>query len=229
MSPTPDVPVPMPRRRSRRFLLAGVVVAVLLAGAGTAAGLLIFRKPPPVDPRALALAELSASATPTETPFTGDLRSLLLPIPANARPFVKPFSADGALTIAQVADWYGVTADALADSDITAGAMQQWHQADGTLVSIMLLNFPRAITAHRWASSLRDLSYRDNVTDDSPIPGFPESGLFYGKQPEDNGTYLVTGFAAKKDISMAVSIYAPPPVNHQAVTTLLEQQLARLP
>jgi hypothetical protein len=230
MSPEQDVPATTPRRRLRRFWLAGLLVAVLVAGAGTAAGLLIFRKPAVTDPRALAEAELSASATPTATPYTGDLRSLLLAPPAFSRLWAKPFSADGTLTIAQVADWFGFTADELADFDITAAAIQQWHAANNVWVSIVLLNFPRPATAYRWASMRRDVDYTGNgLTEDSPLPGFPGSGLFYAKQPDRDGYFGVYAYVSKNDIAVNVAIYSPPPVDHQAVNALLEQQLARLP
>jgi hypothetical protein len=186
----------VPKRRSRRLLLVGLLVAAFLGGAGTAAGLVIFGKPPPPDPRALALAlaELSASATPTETPHTGELRSLLLAPPAGSRLFARPFSADGTLTLAQIADWFNTSTDALAhDTDITAGAIAQFVTSDSMSVSIVLLSFPRPQTAHQWASVRRDRDYIGNtLTDDSPVPGYPESGLSTPSSPTSTATSACT-------------------------------------
>jgi hypothetical protein len=184
-----------------------------------------------VPPSSAPLARSTPSPTPT--PFSGDLRTLLLTPPKTSRPFVNPMSKDGTLTKQQAASTFddpGQASTVLTDDDFVQGAVLQWHDADETQVTIQLFQFDGPANTQNWFRfDARGYAGDNTLTDQSPIDGIPGSSMYVANKPDNDGLVMSIGLAWNGSIDMTVVVWQPNRQNKATAVNLMNQQFSRLP
>jgi hypothetical protein len=206
-----------------------VLVLALLCGIGLVAFLRSNTEAGPPVPG----PPLPSMASPTQTPFAGDLRTLLVTPPKSSRPFASPLSSDGTLTkqlVASTFDNVNLATTVLTDDNFQQGAVVQWHDANETQVTIELLQFDVPANTQNWFRfDARGYSTDANLTDDSPIDSVEGSNLYTAKTPDSDGLVMSIGIAWQGSIDMTVVIWQLKGQNRAAAVSIMKQQFARLP
>jgi hypothetical protein len=219
------------RHRGRSVVTGTVVLLFVLALAETLVGCAGPRHMG--TPTGSGPGATQAAPTPTATPFSGDLRTLLLEAPSTSRPYLKPHSPDGTLTAASVAAEYTYQADVLSflnQLSFQAGAIIQWHDADDSQVEIRIYQFGSAANAAKYAAWLRrgyetDPGYRDG----SVVRGIDDSLVFVAKAADDYNLAEAEVIFARGYICVKLSTYQQTRVDLTMAETLATQQYAALP
>src|SRR5262245_29695009 len=179
----PPVP-PTPPRKGRVGLIVALslTATLVLAAAGVTAVLTVNRyapvRPvagPPTSAPASASATPSPTASPTPAPFTGDLRKLLLPIPAGAKAYAVPvLGTDGTITVEQASkDNYGDLSevDYLKAIGFQHGAWVAWTR-NGQSTFVEIYQFLYDSYTQEWADAFSrkaTASYATGID----VPGVP--------------------------------------------------------
>lgn len=144
----PGAAVAPPRRRRGAVILISAMVAVILLAAGGTVAYLRLR--PAAGTAVNAAASPTTSPTPvitvppTTPPFSGDLRTLLLPKPAGAKAQANDHeSTNGNVSIEQAAEVFGGSdmVSQLRELGFQRGALTGWSDSKGYLVFIELYQF----------------------------------------------------------------------------------------
>ena len=202
-------------------------VALLLALAGCA--------PPTTQPDAPAQAPAPVGLPGPAGPilgFTGDLRTLLLPRPSGATNAGDPKS-DGTITLEQAAASFGDANQGMTQLralGFQRGAIEEWREADGTQVSIIVFQFgdhPSATTFTYGAQN----SFTLNQAFDAPIgiPGVPLGNAYQSSVPGTDKRWLTEVFFTRNNMTAELSITGPAKMASARVVSLAQSQYARLP
>jgi hypothetical protein len=171
------------------------------------------------------------SPTVEWTPFSGDLRTLLVSPPAGSSPWATPASTDGTLTLDQAAGLFKDKNQALTNLPALGfkqGAIVQWT-SDTEDVEIRLYQLGDPISAQRLASGViaADMNdpQRENLGGIAVIPG---AELFEIPTPNAQGHRAIFGTFAQHDIFVNLRIYQTNP-DVAAAEQLAISQFNRLP
>jgi len=232
---TPYAPPPAPKShvgRTIAIIAAAVVVLMLLAG-----GLFIRFVADKVADTPIANGPSATTSTttaaPQPTPFSGDLRTLLLTAPNTSRPFRKPFSTDGKLTVAKIATGYTnetQEVNYLNSLGFKQGAIIQWHDANDDQVDIRMYQFGSESDAAEFADTEQGYyTHDDTYADQSPASGIDDSGVYVAKKP-DSDKYIETEIVFHKgDIYVEFAMWQQKKANTTVSLELARNQLAKLP
>jgi hypothetical protein len=216
-------------------------LAVPVALLASLAGLAGCISPPDYssDPAAQAPAQ-QAPAPPAQAPgpagpvtgYTGDLRKLLLPRPANATNAADPKS-DGTISLDQAAAAFGDPTQGrtqLVTLGYQRGAIGEWSEPDGTHLSDIVFLFgdhPSATTFTYGAQS----SYTMNQLFDPPIPipGIPLGNVYQLTAAGPDKQFLTEVFFTKNSMSVELSIIGPTKVTSARALSLAQTQYGLLP
>ena len=208
-------------------LVAGVV-AVGLASGGLQRppiGVVGAPRPPATTPSAIAVA-------PPPPLFDGDLRTLLLPKPANARFVAGRPSSGGVVSIEQVVEGFAAGPEMAADLrslGFRRGATATWLDSKGYGVFVDLYQFDGESHAldfllstqggYDEADELQSTAYVDNIVRgrwfvDKKLPGMKQqmSGLFH-----------------RGAIWAQIVVYCPTKPDVKILLKLIQDQYGRLP
>jgi len=164
--------------------------------------------------------------------YTGDLRTVLLPRPANATNAADPKS-DGTININQAAASYPNPTQGMAQLQALGyhgGAIEEWREPDGTQVSVIVFQFgdhPSAITFTYGAQN----SYALDMRFDAPIgiPGIPLGSVYQLSAPGSDKQWLTEVFFTKNSMSTELSIVGPTRLPSARAVSLAQSQYALLP
>jgi hypothetical protein len=233
-----------PKRRTG--LIIGIVVAVLVIMGGGGYALTTVLTKSSADPGASpsdspspsvvpTSAEPSPSPSPTPTFFSGDLRTLLLPTPKGAKPWSKPVSKDGNMTVDQYSTIFvdvKAAKQALVDGGYQRGAVKQWHATDDTLVEIEIIQFATEREAQDWCggseASARDGNKDVNIADRGELNAVPNSAFMIAGKADKYGFTFAAAFASKGNIMVEFKIWMPHK-NETYAKKLAGQQFDRIP
>ena len=205
----PAAPAPARRRLVPVLLIAGALILLLAGGA-----VLYFRPAPPEG-------------------FGGDLKTLLLPVPANGQAYTNADNPDGYLTLDEVvAEYYDGDAKVrgqLEDRDFRRGVEQEWSVGDSPRISVALLQCDHPDAASQLLG-LNAGAYRGNPTFTDASATVPVgSHLFTGKDADRPGYTTTAGFAVKGTIIVVVFVWEVSPSTGAVGADVLAKQLALLP
>ena len=203
-------------------------VALLLALAGCAPPTTF---PPQPDAPAPAPVGMPGPAGPI-LGFTGDLRTLLLPRPSGATNAGDPKS-DGTITLEQAAASFGDANQGMTQLralGFQRGAIEEWREADGTQVSIIVFQFgdhPSATTFTYGAQN----SYTLNQAFDAPIgiPGVPLGNAYQSSAAGTDKRWLTEVFFTRNNMTAELSITSPTKMASTRVVSLAQSQYLLLP
>jgi hypothetical protein len=204
------------------------VVGVLVSACSSAGAPAAAVTAGPSSPRP------AASPTATPTPYTGDLRLLLLPPPATSHPFGDPASKSGTLNADQIAAGFAQPDKAkmqLLNRDFVIGAIEHWsNDADDTQVEIRLYEFPDSDLARSWYI-LNHTSYQGSpdFTDQSPVDGIDPSGFYVSIRANSDNFVRTVGVAWRDNIYLQVTVFQPGRAIRSPAETVVKSQYARLP
>jgi hypothetical protein len=206
------------RRRVGLVLTLAVVLIVVAGGGFVLITKLTAPKPVP---------------TPPPVVFNGDPRTLLLVPPESSFPVKNTPGDAGALDADQVANLYADAEQMRArlDADhFRSGAIVQWMLADNTMVSIKLYAFADATGAGQWASA-EATSYTDNpkMINHSPIGTINTGALIVMPTPTSRGQIQTIAIAVKHNVAMKIYVYQDHQADETVITSLAQQQYARMP
>jgi hypothetical protein len=230
------VPPTPPRKRRVGLIVSLSIIAILVvAAAGVGAVFAVNRYAPirAAGPSTSASASASASptASPTPAPYTGDLRKLLLPVPAGAKPYtVELLGTDGTITMEQASeDNYGDTSkvDYLKGIGFQRGAYAAWSQ-NGQHTYVEIYQFMYDTFAQEW-SDKHDRSATASYAAGVDVPDVPGAWCQSRTKPLPNGDYNVACHANRGYFYVEVDFFTASAANPDAATQLLRRQLALLP
>lgn len=174
----------------------------------------------------------SASATPSPTPFTGDLRTLLVPVPDGATPRTVEAAPDGTVNLDQAAQiWLPsnpeLAKEALQGRFYEDGAIVSWATGEETVV-VQLLRF-----ADRLSARGHQRNYEDFV---DSYPGFERREDLSGVEGAtltivalDGGTSAYAVAHKNAIVIQILYVVTGSEIDVSQVSELLEQQYALLP
>jgi hypothetical protein len=229
------VPPTPPRKRRVGLIVSLSIIAILVvAAAGVGAVFAVNRYAPvraAAGPSASASASASPTASPTPAPYNGDLRKLLLPVPAGAKPYtVSLLGTDGTITVEQASkDNYGDTSevDYLKGIGFQRGAWVAWSQ-NGQHTYVEIYQFMYDTFAQEWADK-HSRSATASYTAGVDVPDVPGGWCQSRTKPLSNGDYDVACRANRGDFYVEVEFFTASAANPDAATQLLRRQLALLP
>jgi hypothetical protein len=232
----PPVP-PAPPRKRRVGLVIGLSLTAILvlaaAGAGTVLAVNRYAPVRAAGPSTSTSASASASptASPTPAPYTGDLRKLLLPVPAGAKPYTVPIlGIDGTITVDQASkDNYGDTSkvDFLKGIGFQRGAWVAWSQ-NGQQTYVEIYQFMYDSFTQEWADK-HDRSATASYAAGVDVPDVPGGWCQSRTKPLQGGDYNVACHANRGYFYVQVDFFTQNAANPEAATQLLRQQVALLP
>jgi hypothetical protein len=240
--PYPPVP-PTPPRKRRVGLIVGLsVTAILVLSAAcvgvvvavnryTAAHPLTATRTPSSSPTS-APATASPTASPTLPPVTGDLRKLLLPVPAGAKTYTVPvLGTDGTITVQQAAkDNFGDAAngvDRMNAIGFQRGAWVAWTQ-NNVSTYIELYQFQSPSEAQDWVDALSRAA-TDDYAAGFDVPDVPRAWCHATKKADSGGDNVVICYASLGYLYVELWHYTHGAPDADATMQLLRQQLALLP
>ncbi len=239
--PTP--PGPAANGRSRRTLVGvlGTVALIAAFGIGLATGRATAPKSSSAAPTATSGDTAVGQATvPAQTggtpPTTGDLVSVLIPLPAGASALkVADASPDGAMTLDQfMQQLYSSSPSerALLQARGFQGAATRWfNTASGQEDCIFLIAFGSPAGAQSYA--LGQTQAREKVPADASdtkfaVPGLTDGAGFENLTLDSYGNTDGHVYGALGDVAILVDTFTPAKPDRAEVLQLLDQQIARL-
>jgi hypothetical protein len=231
----PPAPPTSPRQR-HTVRVIGVIVAILLViGVVTVGAVLAINRFAPVRPALVAQPTPTQQPTPSPSlqPFIGDLRTLLLPVPAGAGTGTVPaFNADGTITIEQESmDAYGDKShvDHLKGYGYLQGAYVKWgYSATHVSAFVKLLQFRPAVFATEYLDDW-DKAESVDFTAAAELPGAPNGWCNMSKKPDGARDYYVICRAARNDIYVELWYFTPTAPDAADAEALTVRQFALLP
>jgi len=211
-----------------------VTVVLVLAAVGVGAVIAVNRYAPvrPLAETPTAPASASPTASPTPPPITGDLRKLLLPVPAGAKTYtVQILGTDGTITVEQASkDLYGNTdeVDLLKGKGFQRGAWVAWIQ-DGRSTFAQLYQFVLPELAERWSDLFLSRDATDFYAAGLDVQGMPGAWCQASTKANPGGDFVVICHGHRGYVNAEVWHFAKGAADVDATTALLRQQLALLP
>ena len=248
--PSPDYGGYAPPPKRRTGLIAGIVIGVLvLCVAGSVGGglaIVAALKPSssasapnpgspasyPGSPAATPSGRQTdaAATTPPAATFTGDLRTLLVPRPAGAKPWDEYAGSDGTLTLDQTTKLFvdptGV-GNELRKRNFARGAVMHWSDGD-VFVLIFLFQFDSATDSAAYVAD----QGRNGVSGyaaKGEFSGISGSMLLTDETPDSNGDRSTITLTSHGDIATYITMWHPDTIDLTAATTLALQQQHLLP
>src|SRR5262245_42877328 len=230
-----------PKSRMLPTLLIGGAVVVLLVVVGV--GILVIRNAPKNNNNALGPTTSSSAQAPTQEPspsptvvaFSGDLRTLLVPLPAGSTKDSNEGngSADGTVTLEQAAQTY---ADAtfgkthMQELGFKQGATESWHQSGKYSVQIVLFQFAEPEKSTQFVEKLEDGADTDNFWDArGDLDQIPNGRYYVSAKTNNNGNYNFEIWFSKGAIAVRMNAFGPNKTDVEKLKTLAQQQFAKLP
>jgi hypothetical protein len=212
---------PPPAKPHRVGLIVTVIVVILLLCAGVGLGGLwwLGSSIPTAAGSAPTAAHSQAteqtpspSASPSPTPFTGDLRTLLLKPPAGSSPWDNPISPDGRLSLDQASSLFKDKAAAkrrFESYGYQGGAVVTWINPDDTDVSIKLYQFKTSDNANGYVDQQHEIALSEDWIDHSPITGIDSSCLFIERTPDKNNKIATRVYFYKGSFVIIMIVQQP--------------------
>ncbi len=198
-----------PARRSRLRVALTVGAALVLLGVGAVAGTALLR--PRHD-------------------HSGDLRRLLVPAPADSRPWEQPIGTDEQLSLDGYAAlrWQGVD-EQLRRLGYQRGAVRCWVLPSGALVDVALLRFDSGVHAAQYVE-VEKRTFTSGYTDGSaaPVPDVPGGALFAGLITDSDGYRVAIAIAARGDVMVEVVVARRAELDPSVINRLMREQYDRL-
>jgi hypothetical protein len=220
-----------PPKKSRTGLIIGLVIGavVLLVLCAVGIGALALS-----NNKGGISANSGTSAPPTtEKHFTGDLRDILIKVPAGAQK-VRPNSAseDGTVTLESAASFLYYTqpnaAAQLSSFGYVKGAMVAFLQ-NGHQVTSALFQFKDSAGANRTYQSIVDGYEKDpTLGEKGVLPGVPNVRYALSTQTV-SGLHAIIAYYVRNDLYGSVLYFNQDAVTAQMLAPFVSQQLALLP
>jgi hypothetical protein len=231
---------PPPKRGNAAVLLiGGLVVVVLLVVFGVGAYVITSAKKNTRNgPTTIGTASAPAPSTtpsPTNSPFAGDLRTLLVARPSGSTKDSNDGNgnADGTVSLDQAAQTY-------ADADFgkthmetmgyTQGATESWHEGDHYSVQIVLFQFRDPADTEEFVQKLEDGGDTDDFWDTrGDVSNVPNGRYYVSAKTNNNGNYNFEIWFSKGGIAARMNGFGPNTTDVEKLKTLAQQQYALLP
>jgi hypothetical protein len=232
----PPLPPAPPRKRRVGLIVSLSIIAILVVAAAGVGAVVAVNRYAPVraiaTPPPSSSAAPSATASPTPVPYTGDLRKLLLPVPAGAKPYtVKILGTDGTITVEQASkDIWGSTdqVDLLKGSGFQRGAWVAWIQ-DGRSTFDELYQFVLPDLAEKWSDHFLSRDASESYAAGLDVPGMPGAWCQASTKPNPGGDFVVICHGHRGYVNAEVWHFTRGAAEVDATIALLRQQLALLP
>jgi hypothetical protein len=232
---TGAVPVPPKRRTGVIIAVAVSVVAVIvLAGLGVVVLPRLLGTSGDNSAQAAGTPSASVTSSPSSpTPFTGDLRDLLVPMPSGATT-LDPHHVDGkVLSASEYAAIYKDKQSMMQRLDtfsFQGAAIRAWKGADSTVVEVIVAQFKDDLKANAFAAFFQ-FAYAGwpEKTADGFVDGIDLGRYFVYDKPDSYGNRAVRVVYAKNDMVTIIEVTRPTSPRLDSVTRLAQDQFARLP
>jgi hypothetical protein len=235
--PYPVPPAP-PARKGYGLLIAVIVGVVMLLMLGGVATLVLLNRHGSTVAAAAAPTGRTATPAPSPTPtaFSGDLRTLLLPVPPGATklPNTNIGNADGTVSIDQAAGTFINTdhnaATYLKSMGYAQGATVGWKVAStSTSVHVELFQFYSTLT-ERWLQGIVDgFDTSDRIDARGDLPGVPGGRYYAFVHTSNDGSYAIECYFTKYDIAADIWVFTPGKPDPADLLALAQKQYALLP
>ena len=231
----PGAPYPPAPKRRTGLIIGLVVVLVLLLGGAVAATVFLKNLNSSANPtsgpsRSIPTRSTSGPTTP-KGPFTGDLRSLLLPRPPGTKPWQEFARADGTLDLDAAAGLSGGWEDVkeeLRKLDFQRGAFNHWTTRDNIDVLIVLLQFEFVNDAKTYIYTRFNNGIEDHDRRDT-LGGLTEIDTYVANKDDEHGKRSVILMSRRGNIISEVDLWRLDEADVEAATELAVAQYQRLP
>jgi hypothetical protein len=242
----PALPVPLapepPAGKARTVVLTALAVLTVVLLAVGAGVFLTLRQGAPSAPVTAGPSSTGSTPamTPTPTrsagPFQGDLRTLLLSVPASATKTTGPGSLnsdDGSISIGMAAAT-GTDSGALLKwleyLGYQQGAIREWLESDGTWVGVILNQLGSSNDARIWTTDVQK-TFRSNseFPTSLPIDGVPAGLVFPRSSISMNDRWFTEAVFSKGDIGVEVFVTGPIHSGPERTVAIAQAQYAHLP
>ncbi|KJS54891.1 hypothetical protein VM98_16495 [Streptomyces rubellomurinus subsp. indigoferus] len=228
----PEQPARAPRRPRPVLLSVYGLVLGVLAGGGVGYAVQAQRPPTPLPPLQVALpgypaapvdASAFAAAQPKAPAIEGDLTKLLVKPPAGSEPWGDFPDKASWVSVGELAEHKGDAADlfkSLLGSGIRRAAEVDWKK-DGIRYRVTLTQYTAQDADN--AKPDRGQQFADDVDSSFRIYDTPRHWA------DSTDTYYYGSAAAKRgSVQMLVEVFAPQPLDAEAVKSLAKEQWERL-
>jgi hypothetical protein len=230
-------PTPPKNKALPALLIGGIVVVVLVAVVGVGALVIATARnknnPGTLGPTGTSTE--SPTASPTSVAFNGDLRTLLVALPAGSTkdPNDGNGGTDGTVTLEQAAQTY--TDPDFGKTHMQAlgyqqGATVSWHEANKYSVQIVLFQFQQPRFAADFIQKLEDGLDGDNSWETrADLDGIPTGRFYVSAQTNKNGNYNFEIWFDKGGIAARMDAFGPNKTDVEKLKTVAQKQFAMLP
>jgi hypothetical protein len=233
-------PTPPKSKLVPALVIGGVVVALLVVvgvGAAVIATARHRNTPGALGPATTAQPTGSPQPSPTApyVAYTGDLRKLLVALPAGSTKDSNDGngSADGTVTLDQAAQTYADPSFGkthMQEFGYQQGATESWHEADKYSVQVVLFQFEKPTDTAEFVQKLEDGGDTDDFWDTrGDIDGVPNGRFYVSAQTNKNGNYNFEIWFSKGGVAARMNAFGPNKTDVEKLKTLAQKQYAMLP
>ncbi len=203
-------------------LVAGVIALILLAGIVVVGMVLVAHHDQTTGTGSRSVAEASPSMSPTPTDVgnaagtdhSGDLRRLLLKMPADARAWQQDGITDETMTLDQVASTRSkpeAMAGQLRRYDFSDGAARCWARRDARDVCVQLLRFKSALRASQFLQFFNSGVADINADRGGRFADVPGGAWFVNPEADKYGKVYSETSGQRGDIVIFAFCWEPAP------------------